>query len=243
MTDISKKEFHVAPDAKKTSILGDPLSALSLSIPVAMGYVPLGAVYGFLMVQAGAAWWIPSLFSLFVFAGAAQFMAIPMLAAGISPGAIALATLIVNFRHIFYGLSLLDKLPRNAVARSYLVWVLTDENYSVLTTLPPGTSAKKMIGVAMLNHGWWVSGALLGAAIGAQAQVTITGIDFSLAALFAVLTVEQWRSTRRLMPIALALLSYTIARIVFPSQALLLSIAICALGGAALSKNERKGKE
>jgi len=82
---------------------------LHFSMPVAMGYVPLGAVFGFLLVQAGAAWWLAPLSSLLVFAGAAQFMVIPMLAAGVSISSIALATAIINLRHVFYGLSLLDK--------------------------------------------------------------------------------------------------------------------------------------
>jgi 4-azaleucine resistance transporter AzlC len=212
------------------------LSTLALSIPVAMGYVPLGAVFGFLLVQAGAAWWIPVLASLLVFAGAAQFMVIPMLVAGIPLGAIVLATFIVNLRHIFYGLSLLDRLPHNWIARCYLIWVLTDENYSVLTTLPEGTSARQMVKVAMLNHGWWVLGTLLGAAIGAQAQTDLKGIDFSLAALFAVLTVEQWRSTRKPTPIVLAVASYVLMQLIWPTQALAASICICALTGAILSK-------
>lgn len=202
------------------------LSTWSLSVPVAMGYVPLGAVFGFLLVQAGAPWWAPPLASLLVFAGAAQFMAIPMLAAGAPVGAIVLATAIVNLRHIFYGLSLLDKLPRHRLARAYLIWVLTDENYSVITTLPATAGPRQMLAVAMLNHGWWVLGAVLGAAAGAQATHAVAGIDFSLAALFAVLAVEQWRTCRRAAPILAAVLAYGAALVVAPAQALPVSIAL-----------------
>ncbi|AKJ31530.1 branched-chain amino acid permease [Caldimonas brevitalea] len=202
-----------------------------------MGYVPLGAVFGYLLVQAGAVWWMAPLTSLLVFAGAAQFMAIPMLAAGAPLGSIVLATLIVNLRHVFYGLSLLDKLPQRKLARWYLIWALTDENYSVITTLPAGTSSTRMVAVAMLNHGWWVLGTLLGAAIGLQAPTALTGIDFSLAALFAVLTAEQWRATRRPAPILLALASYGVARWVAPSQALAVAIGLCVVLSAILSRS------
>ena len=89
----------------------DRFSVLSLTTPVAMGYIPLGTVFGFLFVQAGAEWWLAVLSSIVVFAGAAQYMMIPMLVAGLPVGAIALATLIVNLRHVFYGLSLLNKFP------------------------------------------------------------------------------------------------------------------------------------
>ena len=94
-----------------------------------MGYIPLGMAFGFLMAQAGADWWVAPLMSLLVYAGAAQFMAVPMFAAGESLAAIAVATLVVNLRHIFYGLSILDRLPQGRLARACLAWQLTDETY------------------------------------------------------------------------------------------------------------------
>ena len=212
------------------------ISVLSLSIPVAMGYVPLGMVFGFLFVQAGAVWWLAVAASVLVFAGAAQFMMVPMLALGLPLASIALATLVVNLRHIFYGLSLLDKLPQQAVARWYLVFALTDETYSVLTTLPPGTSTRQMVSVALVNQGWWVLGTLLGALIGTQAQVPLVGLDFALAALFAVLAVEQWRSAHNAAPLWVALLSYALAQALMPQQALLIAIALSVLAGLLLPK-------
>jgi 4-azaleucine resistance transporter AzlC len=166
-----------------------------------------------------------------VFAGAAQFMMLPMLAAGLSLSTIALATLVVNLRHIFYGLSLLDKLPTQPWARWYLVFGLTDETYSVLTTLPAGTSARQMVLVTLLNQGWWVLGTLLGAVIGTQAQVPLVGLDFALAALFAVLAVEQWRGADSAAPLWVAVLAYAGAWAVAPQQALLVAIALSVLAG------------
>jgi 4-azaleucine resistance transporter AzlC len=219
------------------------LSTLALSIPVAMGYVPLGMVFGFLLAQAGAAWWLAPFASLFVFAGAAQFMAVPMLAAGVPVGAIALATFIVNLRHIFYGLSLLDRLPKNRWARAYLVWALTDENYSVITTLPQDAPAAQFVRVAALNHGWWILGSAIGAIAGSQMSLALTGIDFALAALFAVLTIEQWRAAKRLTPILVAVVAYALswgltAWLDAPSQTLVVAIALSLTAGLALSKKE-----
>ena len=107
-----------------------------------MGYVPLGMVYGFLAVQAGLAWWVAVLASVLLFAGAAQFVMVPMLATGLPVAALALTALVVNLRHVFYGLSLLEKLPAQPWARWYMVFGLTDETYSVLTTLPAGTTTR-----------------------------------------------------------------------------------------------------
>src|SRR5690606_1862279 len=170
------------------------LSLGALTAPVAMGYIPLGMVFGFLFVQAGASWGMAVLASVVVYAGAAQYMMIPMVAAGLPAGAIALATLVVNLRHIFYGLSLLETFPRTPLLRWYTAFALTDETYSVLTTLPRDTPARRMALLALLNQGWWVLGTLMGALIGARAQVPLDGLDFVLCSLFAVLTVEQWRA-------------------------------------------------
>lgn len=210
------------------------LSALALTAPVAMGYIPLGTVFGFLFVQAGGAWWLAVCSSILVFAGAAQYMMIPMLSAGISVGAITMATLIVNLRHVFYGLSLLDKLPRSKWQRWYLVFALTDETYSVITTMQGSADHKKMVTVALLNHAWWVLGTLLGAVIGAQAKITLAGLDFALVALFCVLAVEQWRSRKSAAPLWVALLAYAIAYPVSPKHAMVASIALCVAAAVTL---------
>lgn len=214
-----------------------PISVLSLSVPVAMGYIPLGMVFGFLFVQAGAPWWLALTASVFVYAGASQFMMVPMLAAGLPVASIALATLVVNLRHMFYGLSLLQKIPTQPWARWYLVFALTDETYSVLTTLPPGTSAGQMVLLALMNQGWWVLGTLLGAVIGSQAQIGLVGLDFALAALFAVLAVEQWRSAHSTAPLWVAVVSYGVAWAVMPQQALLVAIALSVLAGLFWAKS------
>ncbi|MBS1228406.1 MAG: branched-chain amino acid transporter permease [Proteobacteria bacterium] len=201
-------------------------SLLALTAPVAMGYIPLGMVFGFLFVQAGAHWSLAVLSSLLVYAGAAQYMMIPMIAAGLPVGTIALATLIVNSRHIFYGLSLLNRFPKNGWLRWYLVFALTDETYSVLTTLPKSTSDKQMALLALLNHSWWVLGSTCGAIIGAQAQLALAGLDFVLAALFAVLTVEQWRTRKSAAPLWVALAAYALAYPLAGKHALVISIVL-----------------
>ena len=203
-----------------------PLSVLTLTTPVAMGYVPLGTVFGFLFVQAGGAWWLAILSSLLVYAGAAQYMMIPMIAAGLPIGTIALATLIVNLRHVFYGLSLLDRFPRHLGLRGYMIFALTDETYSVLTTLPATTPPRQMALVALLNQSWWVLGTTLGALLGARAQITLAGLDFVLAALFAVLATEQWRSRKSAAPLWVALAAYALAYPLAVKHALVISIAL-----------------
>lgn len=214
------------------------LSLFSLIAPVAMGYIPLGMVFGFLFVQAGASWVMALIASLVIYAGAAQYMMIPMLATGMPISAIALATLLVNLRHVFYGLSLLETFPKGRLLRWYTAFALTDETYSVLTTLPRDTPPQRMALLALLNQGWWVAGSLLGAIIGAQARVPLDGLDFVLCSLFAVLTVEQWRARQSALPLWTALISYALATVLIPDHALVLAIVLSILTGVFAFKWE-----
>jgi 4-azaleucine resistance transporter AzlC len=212
-----------------------------MSLPVAMGYVPLGMVFGFLFVQAGGPWYLALTASLLVYAGASQFAMIPMLAAGLPVASLALAALVINLRHAFYGLSLLNDQPSNRLARLYLIFALTDETYSVVTTLNPRPTPEQMAWLAGINQCWWVLGTLLGAWLGAELPVSLTGLDFALAALFAVLAVEQWRATRAWLPLLIAPASYALMLWWWPNQALLLSMAICVLTSIAWSLRHAKG--
>ncbi len=208
------------------------VSVLGASIPIAMGYIPLGAVFGFLFVQAGGPAWLAVTSSVLIFAGAAQFMMVPMLAAGLPISAIVLATLILNLRHIFYGLSLLQNMPASWWQRCYSIFALTDETYSVLTAMEPARRTRLMALVSLLNHSWWVLGTILGVVLGAQVQIGFQGLDFVLAALFAVLAVEQWRQKRDFVPIWTAIAAYLLAVLVLPAQALFVAIALSLLAAA-----------
>lgn len=215
------------------------LSVTALTAPVAMGYIPLGMVFGFLFVQAGGDWFMAVLTSLVVYAGAAQYMMVPMVAAGMPVGTIALATLLVNLRHIFYGLSLLDTFPRSPLLRWYTAFALTDETYSVLTTLPRDTPPRRLALLALLNQCWWLLGTLLGAVIGTQARIPLEGLDFVLCALFAVLTVEQWRARSSPLPLWTAVVAYAVGSVVIPVHALVVAILLSIIVGAA---SYRKGR-
>jgi 4-azaleucine resistance transporter AzlC len=215
-----------------------PISAFSLTLPVAMGYIPLGTVFGFLFVQAGAAWWVAVAASVFVYAGAAQYMMIPMLAAGMSVGSIVVATALVNLRHVFYGLSLLHKMPQTPLLRWYLIFGLTDETYSLVTTMPDSSDPKKMVWVALINQGWWVLGTVVGALIGAQATSHWVGLDFALVTLFCVLAVEQWRSRKSSAPLWVALASYAIAYAFLPSHAMVVSIGLSVAAAVFLQRKQ-----
>ncbi len=219
----------------------DFLFALKTTIPVFMGYIPLGVVYGFLFVQAGADWWIPTLCSTIVYGGAVQYMAIPMFAAGIPVTAIAFATFVVNLRHIFYGLSIVSKVPKTGWIKWLVAGLLTDETYSILSSLPKGTPVNRLIWISVLDYSYWVAGSFLGGVLGTQLQVTFAGFDFVLTSLFAILLCEQWRARVSSWPVWIAIVSYVAARFISLEHVLALSISFCCAGAYLLSlRNRRK---
>lgn len=216
------------------------VAALKTSVPVFMGYIPLGIVFGFLFVQAGGTPSMAVLSSFLIYGGAAQYMMVPMLAAGISVAGIAFATFVINFRHVFYGISLLHRLPARGWQKWYIAFTLTDETYSILCTMKENTPLARMLWVAFFNHIWWILGSFIGALIGAQAKIDLAGLDFVLTSLFAMLTCEQWRSRKTAWPLWAALAGYALARLSFPEQALSVSIGFCVVAGLVWGAKFRK---
>lgn len=216
------------------------LTAFRDSIPVMMGYLPLGFVFGFLFAQAGAAAWMAPICSIIVYGGASQYMMVPMVAAGAAVPAIAFATLVINLRHIFYGVSLLQKVPSKGWARWYIAYTLTDETYSLLSIMPVGTPLARMLFVCFFNHLWWILGGFIGALAGSSVTIGLTGLDFVLTSLFAMLTAEQWRNRKTALSLWVALFGYAAARVLMPENALAVSIALCAAAGLVWGASRRK---
>ena len=173
-------------------------AAFPHTLPVLTGYAFLGLAYGILMQSAGFPFWYPALISLVVYAGSMQYVAIDLLAGGASLISAALMTLMVNARHLFYGISMLERYKDTGAAKPYLVFALTDETYSVVCSgdVPDGVDRKKYyFWVSLLDQFYWVVGCVAGALLGSVLPFDTTGIDFSMTALFLVVMVEQWRST------------------------------------------------
>lgn len=195
-------------------------------MPVMMGYVPLGAVFGFLLVQQGASWWLAPLMSLLVFAGAAQFLAIGLLAIGTSVPEIVFAVFIVNLRHIFYGISVRSLLPENKYKYLYCIHTLTDENYSLLSGLEKDYARKNAFSICFTNHFYWTISAAIGALIGESSNIGVKGLDFAITALFTVLAIEQYRRNPKIIFLALTVVSYLVATLMAPNQTLFAAIVI-----------------
>lgn len=204
-------------------------SAFRASLPVMFGYVPLGMAFGVLFQNLGYSWYFATLMSIFVFAGAAQFMVVGLLAANAGLLEIGIATLIINSRHMFFGISLLQRYHSRGLKKLYLIFGLTDETYSLITTThSPSTESEQnyYLTITALNHLYWIIGSTLGALFGAAITFDSTGMDFALAALFMVLLIEQWKRIQEPLPFVVALVCGAFSMWIFNQHMLLVSIGL-----------------
>ena len=182
--------------------------AFRQSLGVLFGYVFLGTAFGILLRQAGfgALWSLA--FSGLVYAGSLQFVLAGFLAAPTALPTVALMSLFINARHLFYGLSFIERFRSMGKKRPYMIFSLTDETYSVLCGMdevPAGVDKNgAMFLVALLDQLYWVAGSLLGTFAGGL-PLDFTGIDFSMTALFLVIFLEQWRGVKSHLPALLGL--------------------------------------
>ena len=171
------------------------------------GYVPLGMAFGLLFSGLDYPWYFASLMGIFIFAGAAQFLAIGLLSAQAGLLEIAIATFVLNSRHMFYGLSMLSRFKTNGWRKLYLIFGLTDETYSLLTGTESPDKSKETdyyLLITGLNQFYWVLGCTLGVVLGESLSFDTTGLDFALVALFIVLLIEQAYAVRKVFPFVLA---------------------------------------
>lgn len=170
------------------------------SLPIMAGYIVLGMGFGILLESKGYDWWWAGIMSFTIYAGSMQYVAIDLLAGGATLISSALMTLLVNIRHLFYGISMLEKYKDTGAKKPYLIFALTDETFSLVCApnLPEEINRKDYyFFVSLFNQCYWVVGSILGGIIGNVFAFNSTGVDFAMTALFVVIFVEQWESTKK----------------------------------------------
>ena len=173
--------------------------AFKQSVPIMAGYIVLGMGFGVLLESKGYGVLWAIAMSVFIYAGSMQYVAINLITGGASLIAAALMTLMVNARHLFYGISMLDKYKNTGKYKPYLIFALTDETYSLVCsgTIPEGVDRNKYYFlVSLFDQVYWVLGSVIGSVVGSVLNFNTAGIDFSMTALFLVVFVEQWKSTK-----------------------------------------------
>ena len=170
--------------------------AFADTIPVLTGYVVLGIGFGILLSANGYGVWYSLAMSALIYAGSLQYLAVGMLCGGVSLAALALTSLMVNARHLFYGISMIDKYRGTGWRKGYIIFALTDETYSLVCKTPDGVDEKQLPDyyflVSLMNHLYWITGSVLGSLCGGLITFSTEGIDFALTALFITVLTDQW---------------------------------------------------
>ncbi|MBS9782344.1 MAG: AzlC family ABC transporter permease [Arcobacter sp.] len=199
--------------------------AFSVSIPVMMGYLVLGFAFGLLLVSFDYDWYLAPLMSLFIYAGALQFMAINFFNIKAGYVDIAIASWFLNIRQSFYGLSVLKRFKKTGKLKPYLIFALTDETYALLTSIKDDEHLKKKwyyFFLSAFNQIYWFTGSTLGAIVGANIKFDTAGLEFSLTALFVVLCIEQYKNLKNPIPFLIGGVSSIFALIFIPSDKMLI---------------------
>lgn len=207
-------------------------AAFPFTIPVMIGYLFLGIGFGILLTGKGYPWWLSPLMALFIYAGSMQFVAIDIFSKAFNPLNALILTLTVNARHLFYGLSMLTKFKATDQKKPYLIFALTDETYSLLCSTEPPQGIDRnwfYFFIALLDQIYWVTGCTLGSVAGSLVKFNTTGIDFVMTALFVVIMVEQWESSKNHLPVLIGIGVSAICLLLFGKDLFILPSMISIL--------------
>ena len=180
---------------KKKEIIKAFKAAFPHTVPILAGFLFLGITYGIYMHISGFSFVYPMLMSLLIFAGSVEFIAVNMLLGAFNPLQALFLTLVINARHLFYGISMLDKYKNVGFKKIYLIFGMCDESFSINYSAHIPYDVDKgwfMFFVTLLNHLYWVCGATLGGIFGSFITFDTKGLDFVMPALFVVIFLEQW---------------------------------------------------
>ena len=185
-------------------------AAFPYTIPVLMGYLSIGIVFGWMMsaIGYGPLWSVAM--SATIYAGSGQYLGVDLLKNATPLADVAFLTLVINFRHLVYGLSMLEKFKGMGWRKLYMIFSLTDETYALLagTPAPVGVDPRNFyFSVALLDQLYWIAGSVIGGIAGGMLEgvISIEGIDFAMTALFVVIAVDQWKAYRKHLPVFLGL--------------------------------------
>ena len=207
-------------------------AAFPHTIPVMTGYLFIGIAFGVMFADKGYNFVWAGIMSLLVYAGSGQYLAVNFFEPSVSLLQVMFLTFMVNVRHIFYGLSLLDKFKVSGRKKPYMIFSLTDETYSLyfLTKTPENVDEGKFLfAIATLDQSYWVIGSIIGAVVGTVIPFNSTGIDFAMTALFIVIFVEQWLQKKNRFPAIVGVVSSVVSLLVFGKDSFILPTMIVVM--------------
>ena len=218
--------------SKKASYEKAFKAAFPYTIPVMTGYLFIGMAFGVMIQEKGYNFLWAILMSVLCYAGSGQYLAVNFFAPGVSLLQVIFMEFMLNIRHIFYGLSLLERFAKMGKKRLYMIFSLTDETYSLffVTKVPKDVEEGQFLfAIALLDQLYWIIGSAIGAIAGTLIPFDTTGIDFAMTALFVVIFVEQWLTSRNHLPALTGIAASLICLLIFGSDNFILPSMICIM--------------
>lgn len=207
-------------------------AAFPYTIPIFAGFWFLGLAYGILMNVSGFSFWYPMLMSMTIFGGSLEFVAASMLLSSFAPLQTLIMTLMIQARHLFYGIAMLDKFKGLGWKRYYLIFGMCDETFSINYTadVPEGIDKGWFyFFVTLLNYLYWVSGATIGGLVGSFLSFDTEGLDFVMTAMFVVIFLEQWLKEKKHYTAVIGVLSSIVCLLLFGSDSFMVPTMVCIL--------------
>lgn len=216
------------------------------TIPIFAGFCFLGMTYGIYMKVSGFAFWYPMLMSLVIYGGSLEFVAVSMLLAPYAPMQAFLMTLMIQARHLFYGIALLDKFRGMGWKKPYLIFGMCDETFSINCTAEIPENVDRgwfYFFVTLLNQIYWVLGATAGGLVGGLIRFNTEGLDFVMTAMFVVIFLEQWRKEKRHDSAAVGMAASVVCLAIFGADNFLIPTMVCILAVLTALRRPLEQKE
>ena len=212
-------------------------AAFPHTVPVFTGYVVLGISYGVLITSKGFPFWMPMLTSLTIFAGSMEFVLVNLLLSGFDLLQAFLMTLMINARHLFYGISMLDQYKSLGMKKLYLIYGLTDETFSIVCGMEPPEGVDRSLFalfVTLLDHSYWVLGCTLGGIFGSLLSFDTRGLEFVMTAMFAVIFLENWQKEKKHLPALLGTVLPIVCLLIFGAERFMIPAMLMIMAGLTL---------
>lgn len=216
------------------------------TIPVLTGYLFLGFAFGVFLQSKGYNWLWALLMSVAIYAGSMQFVTVDLLAGAASLVGAAMMTLMVNARHLFYGIAMLEEFKDMGKKKPYMIFSLTDETFSLLCEVKEkaGTDRRQLLFcVSLLNHLYWILGSIAGAVLGSVLHIPSDGIDFVMTALFVVIFLNRWQAEKDHSASILGVLISVICLLIFGPSNFIIPSMVCMTVLFLLFRNKLEQKE
>lgn len=245
---VTSKNTSVNIEEKNRVVLKALKTAFPYTIPVFTGFTFLGISYGVLMSVSGFPFWVPVLISCAVYGGSLQFAAVAMLLSAFAPVEVLAVALVVQARHLFYGITMMERFKGTGWKKFFLIFGMSDETFSINCSTQPHADVDRpwfMLWVTILDWLYWVGGTAIGAGIGNFITFNTEGLDFAMTAMFVVIFIEQWLKDKKHWSALIGMAASVVCLVVFGADSFLIPTMLCILLLLGIFRKpiERAGEE